>query len=472
MAQNAEEYKSKLRKHYGSQMDVETVDKGIITDPITEEELIGGSPTKPEVPVVNMKDFEIVDMNDKMNLLMSAINKINTTFHHKFEAMQTQLTTDLATISPKIATLQKTQQELQARVDNLESHLPSSTDLLERLYRLECSQATLKDDMAIVKGTLQVQDKIMKSNQDKVIDLTARSMANNVIITGIPESSTVHGQDTQEVVPKENCKEKVLMFMRGKMKMEVTNDKVEVAHRTGKPMLNKPRQIVVRCKQSLRDRIFKFTVNLKDELNEKGEPYYVRSQLPEPLATLKREREEWFRSIKKSNAQIPDSEKHRRVPVHIKNNTLFIKNVPQKQHIFPPSVKDIFNIDPEMRDRMNQIQLVHSDAISEKSSHFVGHAARVKNSKDVNAAYKKVRLLYPESDHIILVYAVKNYTGHHDHGEFAAGSRILQILLQRGMNDTVLFVTRDYGGIQLGQRRFIHIENAAREALNELSATP
>lgn len=42
---------------------------------------------KKQIPVINMEDFEVVDMNDKLNLLTSAINKINTTFHLKFEEL-------------------------------------------------------------------------------------------------------------------------------------------------------------------------------------------------------------------------------------------------------------------------------------------------------------------------------------------------------------------------------------------------
>ena len=47
-------------------------------------------------------------------------------------------------------------------------------------------------------------------------------MANNVIITSIEG-------DCKE----ENCKEKVLSFMKNQLKMEVKEEEVEVAHRLG-----------------------------------------------------------------------------------------------------------------------------------------------------------------------------------------------------------------------------------------------
>ena len=34
-----------------------------------------------------MNNFKIVDGEDKLNLLMAAINKINIYFHHKFEGL-------------------------------------------------------------------------------------------------------------------------------------------------------------------------------------------------------------------------------------------------------------------------------------------------------------------------------------------------------------------------------------------------
>ena len=38
-----------------------------------------------EIPVIKMEDFQQVNMNEKLDLLMSAINKINTNFHYKLQ---------------------------------------------------------------------------------------------------------------------------------------------------------------------------------------------------------------------------------------------------------------------------------------------------------------------------------------------------------------------------------------------------
>ena len=151
--------------------------------------------------------------------------------------------------------------------------------------------------------------------------------------------------------------------------------------------------------------------------NDSGDKYYVNAQLPEPMATEKRECDQQYRSIMKANSLIPEEDKHKRVPVQIKNNMLYINKKPQKTHIFPPNVHAIFNTDKDTQKKMDTLKFVHSDVISEKGSNFQGHAIKARTSEDICAAYKKLHLLYPESDHIMLGYTVGTYTGHQDNAE-------------------------------------------------------
>jgi putative IMPACT (imprinted ancient) family translation regulator len=52
-----------------------------------------------------------------------------------------------------------------------------------------------------------------------------------------------------------------------------------------------------------------------------------------------------------------------------------------------------------------------------------------------------------------------------DDGEDAAGGRLAQLLELRREDGVMVVVSRWYGGIQLGPKRFAHITNAAREVL-------
>ena len=54
-----------------------------------------------------------------------------------------------------------------------------------------------------------------------------------------------------------------------------------------------------------------------------------------------------------------------------------------------------------------------------------------------------------------------------DDGESAAGGRLLKLLTLVGAEDVVVVVSRWYGGVLLGPARFTHINNAARQLLDE-----
>ena len=414
-----------------------------------------------EIPVIEMTAFETVNMDDKLNLLMSAINKVNTNFHLQLEAMQKSMVDQVKKVDPRIGALESLNQELTARVDEPEGQCAGFKDICNRMDMVEWENSKLKDNIATLKGFIQVHDKAITSNKGKIIDLTTHSMANNVIISGIPESNE----------EKENCKAIILEFLEQKLQLAVPLNQVEVAHCMGKksPQAKYSHSIIARCSIDLKECIFKATHLLKDVKNCHGDYYQVRTQLPEPLLSKKIEREDKLRAIRKANAQIPEEEKHRRVAAHIQDKTLYIKKVPQWQHIFPPTIQEVLSLSQQEREALDKINMVHTMVTTEKHSHFRGHAVRVNSSKDVKAAYQKLRLLYPDSDHIMMAYTVKHYTGHHDHG---ASRKMLQILSNRCTHNAALFVTREYGGVQLGPRRFMFIETVAHEALNLLENQP
>ena len=78
-----------------------------------------------------MADFQVVDINDKLNLLMAAINKINTTFHYKIQALQDHVTDKIDGLNRKIRKMESTHNELEARVEGLESVVPKMTDIAQ-----------------------------------------------------------------------------------------------------------------------------------------------------------------------------------------------------------------------------------------------------------------------------------------------------------------------------------------------------
>ena len=271
---------------------------------------------------------------------------------------------------------------------------------------------------------------------------------------------------------KEESKTVALNFLRIKMNMTLDDEEVEVAHRLGSKVSTKPRPMVIRCKPSLRDRIFNYTKNLKDLKNDQDDYFSVKPQLPEPLQTERKEREERIKEVKKANAQIPDEEAEKRIKIEVKNKTLYLNGVAQKVHIKPPTVQDVFEMSSKEQQKAEEINFAISTAEEERESVFRAAAVRVKNSTEIRIAYKKVKHLFPESDNVILAYVLKDHTGWSDDYEHGAGKKTLQLLLNRGQTYTAVFILRKFGGIHLGPRRFLYMQKVAKEALDKLSAEP
>ena len=100
---------------------------------------------------------------------------------------------------------------------------------------------------------------------------------------------------------------------------------------------------------------------------------------------------------------------------------------------------------------MDNIQFSFSSKEEDKGSVFRGVAAQVTNTTEIRLAYKKLRQLYPEYDHLMMAYVLRTYHGWQDDAEYGAGKRILQLLQEQNKTNMVVFVARNYGGIRLGQ---------------------
>lgn len=140
-----------------------------------------------------------------------------------------------------------------------------------------------------------------------------------------------------------------------------------------------------------------------------------------------------------------------------------------------------FDNSDRARKTSTAVKLVTSQAISERKSTFVGHAAALYDPADVpvilanllqdrriarashptmyawvckvkdeNGSGKKVKLIHRDCD---------------DDGETAAGGRLAHLLDLCHVENGIVIVTRWYGGVHLGADRFKLINRAARDAL-------
>jgi lysophospholipase L1-like esterase len=122
------------------------------------------------------------------------------------------------------------------------------------------------------------------------------------------------------------------------------------------------------------------------------------------------------------------------------------------------------------------IEIVHSEKIIDRGSVFQAHAAKIETALQIEAVRKNI--LEFESvclaSHNIMAYRVHESDGTfpkqscQDDGEQHAGGKLLRFLHDNEINNTVIFVSRWYGGEHLGTVRFAHILDCANDAISKL----
>ncbi|KAG2227307.1 hypothetical protein INT45_004262 [Circinella minor] len=114
------------------------------------------------------------------------------------------------------------------------------------------------------------------------------------------------------------------------------------------------------------------------------------------------------------------------------------------------------------------------EPIVDRKSVFKAHVAEVHEPEQVRAVVLKLLedKKVAKATHNIMAYRIVNANGgiiqdNDDDGESAAGGRLGHMLQLADVKNAVVVVSRWYGGIQLGADRFKHINNCARNALED-----
>lgn len=114
---------------------------------------------------------------------------------------------------------------------------------------------------------------------------------------------------------------------------------------------------------------------------------------------------------------------------------------------------------------------VLSDLVVDTKSTFIAHVAKVTSTEQANlylqqllASDKKIR----SATHNISAWRIHGGNGASfqdcdDDGETAAGGRVLHLMQLMDVWDVMVVVTRWYGGVKLGSRRFAVINSVARD---------
>ena len=248
---------------------------------------------------------------------------------------------------------------------------------MDRVEALEEENNLLKKEVDLLKGIVFKYDAELHSLRQKMTDLTARSMNNNITIAGLAE--TQKGK-------KEKCKEVVSTFLQEQMEITFDNKDILVAHCVGQPRQpENPRIMVVRCEPSLHKKILSNTKNLKEKKNEHDKPYFFHKQLPEQWMEEKRECREQIKEAK-AKAQKAGQE----VEITVQDRVVYVNHQPVRKYLTVPKYQELF-ADRAEQEKIDQIKMFHSDPVMEEGSRFQAFAAKFSSVTEIRRAYVKMK---------------------------------------------------------------------------------
>ena len=104
--------------------------------------------------------------------------------------------------------------------------------------------------------------------------------------------------------------------------------------------------------------------------------------------------------------------------------------------------------------------LAHSETIIEKESVFQGHLYPAHTIADATQALRSLAQNddIAKNDYWIYAYNITGLDGQvkcaYSDDEWKTGTILMELLKEKGLSEVILIVTRKYGGIKLGKKRF------------------
>jgi hypothetical protein len=332
------------------------------------------------------------------------------------------------------------------RLDSSVKELKNTTNILQT------ENTELKNDVNLLKQRLQIAEglicqqnsKIFQQNE-QLLELSARSMRDNIVIQGIPEGANETWADT---------KRKVQNFIKDDLKVNPDHILIDRAHRTGSKAQG-ARQIVAKLvNQDSKDKIFQNVKNLRAKPHIK-----IQEQLPAEVAERRKRLWPKYKAAKEN----PNNR------VSWALDKLIINGVAQS------ALDDCQVIDP-VAVSQSDVQVKHTEHVVEDGSSFMGHSARITRKVDISAVMAQIlqdRAL-AGATHNMYAYRMnidgKTLEGHRDDGEHGAGFRLLKKLRDSNCDNCMIVVTRWYGNKHMGVKRFECIQRCADFALRKLDS--
>lgn len=270
--------------------------------------------------LLRKEDWSGKNNTHKLDMVFESINKLYAVYDQVAKKIQ-----------PLNVAVFDTDDGILPQLQNLADYAKGADSRVDHLMK---ENNSLREELEVVKGILHKQAKQISTLQSRQVQQTARSMAENITISGIIGDSEQADASDAKLLAK--------AFLAEELEIEDEEQNgILVAHWLGQYTKDKHRSIIIKVKPNLKTKILDNTHKLATKKNPQDRPYSVNVQLPEMLAEQKREIRQIIKEKKDSERDLDDTRKSK---ILVRNNKVYINGQLQRKLLQPPSIPQLFDI--------------------------------------------------------------------------------------------------------------------------------
>ena len=286
--------------------------------------------------------------------------------------------------------------------------------------------------------------------QKKVEQMETRAMRSSIVISGMK---------TEDKIVQ--CQKAVEKFIKETLKVE--NIEIIDCFKLGKGA-NKPIVIAVQSVQQKHELFQKNLEYNKEEQNKEREQIYMNDYVP--LEIMEQRRHE--REIYKEN----EANQSSNVTMTIDRRGLTVYGKKYEQKVSPPDSTKILSFDEKEIEDTLSMELPSGNWFHFNDNAFIAHKVAVASHEEINRAYMKMRILYPQAKHILCGFTLPGLPkcfqeSYCDDGDHGCGKALLKLLQKNKIYNIAVFVVRICQQNKIGSKRFELIERATLSAFQK-----
>jgi hypothetical protein len=310
-------------------------------------------------------------------------------------------------------------------------------DLQQHMVVLDSKESSDSTKIELLSAIVTKQHKMIVSMKDSLLNITKNMLQNEFVVLNLKE---IPNEDRDSL-----CQSVIHLLNTMGFTAEID---FELLYRRGAPRDSSddaPRPAIVRLHR--RDLVEQILRNAFKNRPGKNQPRIV-PHLPEPL----RQQRAKFGTIgsKKYTAD-------KNAKIKVKDDHVLVNNVKIKDNVHAATPDDILFMDVQTRATLQYIVFTTTNPISCKGSTFQIFLYDVHNEEQCRQAHKAIASIpqIASATHLISAYTLQSgEIGWQDDGDHGLGKFLLKTMEQRGLTNTICFMTREYGGTHIGRRRF------------------